>query len=104
NDSISYDCYHPGNHLEESKQLTHTSSFQFNYESILAITSTITCAKSLSKSGKTTCVSWSPKRVLNSMTLVPSAVCINPAYKIPVNGRPSSIKPSAAFCKTSRVV
>ena len=41
-------------------------------------------------SGNTTCVSGSPNRQLNSMTLGPAAVSIIPAYSTPLYGRPSA--------------
>ena len=47
-------------------------------------------SRSLSSSGRTTCVSGSPKRQLYSMTFGPFGVSIRPKYRQPRNVRPSS--------------
>ena len=41
---------------------------------------------------KTTSVSGSPKRALNSITLIPDAVLINPPYNTPQNSLTSFFK------------
>ena len=52
----------------------------------------------------TGCVSGSPKRTLNSMTLgAPLASIIRPAYRKPVNGTPSAIMPCTVGFTTSRM-
>ena len=45
--------------------------------------------RSLSSSGRTTCVSGSPKRALYSTTFGPSFVSIKPTYSTPLNVKPS---------------
>ncbi len=51
----------------------------------------IISAKSVSSSGRTTCVSGSPKRQLYSTTFAPLDVSINPKYRQPLNGLPSAL-------------
>ena len=53
-------------------------------------TACITVKRSLFKSGRTTCVSGSPKRQLYSITFGPSGVSISPKYRQPRNGLPSA--------------
>lgn len=50
---------------------------------IPSIRTSITLNTSDSNNGINTCVSGSPNRQLNSRTLIPSLVNINPAYKTP---------------------
>src|SRR5699024_5879866 len=83
---------------------THESVSHSKCGSTPSITSSITCKRSFFNKGKTTWVSGSPNRVLNSITFVPLSVIINPAYKIPVNGLPSSTNPSAVRSRISFVV
>ena len=52
---------------------------------------------SLFKRGKTTSVSGSPKRALNSITLMPAGVFIRPPYRTPVSGQPSATMAPAAL-------
>ena len=53
---------------------------------------------SLFRRGSTTSVSGSPKRALNSITLMPSRVFIRPPYSTPVKGHPSAHIASAVGC------
>mmetsp|Transcript_102719 Transcript_102719/g.296940 ORF Transcript_102719/g.296940 Transcript_102719/m.296940 type:complete len:233 (+) Transcript_102719:2170-2868(+) len=53
-----------------------------------------TSYKSQSNNGRTACVSGSPKRQLNSITIGPSSVIIRPANKQPTKGLPSALMPS----------
>src|SRR4029079_16598839 len=60
--------------------------------------------RSLSSSGKTTWVSGSPNRQLNSSTLGPSSASMSPAYSSPTNGAPrfaSSASTGRCTCSTS---
>ncbi|KXC04894.1 hypothetical protein MhomT_14020 [Microbacterium hominis] len=57
----------------------------------------------LVRRARTTWVSGSPKRALNSMTLMPSAVRMSPAYSSPMNGVPSASRVRMTGSATVRV-